>query len=69
MNFEGQSILRTILAAAVLTISYPAISSAAVIDISAGPNGWGRSQCDSPNDVPPGTLGNLVNTGETAHFS
>jgi hypothetical protein len=39
MNFEGQSVLRTILAAGVLVIAYPAISSATVIDINinAGP--------------------------------
>lgn len=65
MNIQGQSVLRTILAAAVLTISYPAISSAAVIDISAGPNGWGCSQCNGPENVLPGTVVNLVNSGES----
>jgi len=65
MNFEGQSVLRAILAAGMLAIAYPAISSATVIDISAGPSGWGCSQCNAPTSVLPGTVVNLLNPGET----
>jgi hypothetical protein len=65
MNFEGQSVLRTIFAAGLLAIVYPAISSATVIDISAGPSGWGCSQCNAPTSVLPGTVVNLLNPGET----
>ena len=65
MNFQGQSVLRAILGAAALAIIYPVTSNAAVIDISAGPNGWGCSQCSGPQNVLPGTVVNLVNAGES----
>jgi PEP-CTERM motif len=65
MNFQGQSVLSAILTAAALAIAYPATSGAAVIDISAGPNGWGCSQCSGPQNVLPGTVVNLVNAGES----
>lgn len=69
MNFQGQSFLRAILAAAALAIAYPATSGAAVIDISAGPSGWGCSQCSSPENVVPGTVVNLLNPGSRDRFS
>lgn len=55
---------RMMLAAGVLAIGL-ATSKATIIDISAGPNGWGCSQCNDPSSVTPGTLVNLVNAGET----
>jgi hypothetical protein len=62
MTYENS---RRVLAAMLLAIASVATSSAAIVDISAGPSGWGCSQCNNPNSVPPGTLVNLINTGET----
>jgi hypothetical protein len=62
MNFENT---RPVFAAMLFAIASVATSSSAIIDISSGPNGWGCSQCNDPNNVPPGTLVNLVNAGET----
>jgi hypothetical protein len=65
MNFQGHSVLQAVLVAAALAISYPVTSGATVIDVSAGPNGWGCSQCSGPQNVLPGTVVNLVNSGES----